>query len=125
MGFLDKVKEQGSALAGKAQEGISQGQAKLDEAQSKKKANQLLGELGAWQWAMTHGRDGGVGATQIERIRGELTAHEAEHGPIEPPVVAAPEPPPAPSADVAPPAPPGPPPGAPPTAPPPGAPPGV
>jgi len=119
MGFLDKVKEQGSALASKAQEGLSQGQAKLDEAQAKKKANELLGQLGAWQWAMSEGRDGGVGATEIERIRAELTAHEAEHGQIAPPVVAAPEPPPAPPADFAPP----PPPGAPPTVPPPGGPP--
>jgi hypothetical protein len=116
MGFLDKVKEQGSALASKAQEGISQGQAKLDESQARKKANGLLGELGAWQWAMSHGRDGGVGATEIERIRGELTAHEAEHGLIDPPVVAAPEPPPAPPTDQAPQPPP--PPGAPPATPP-------
>lgn len=129
MGFLDKVKEQGSALAGKAQEGISQGQAKLDEAQAKKKANQLLGELGAWQWAMTQGRDGGVGAVQIERIRGELTAHEAEHGPVDAPVIAAPEPapptmpPPAPG-DVAPPAAPGTPPSGPPPSAPPVTPPG-
>ncbi len=88
MGFLDKVKEQGSALANKAQEGISQGQAKLDEAQARKKANELLGQLGAWQWAMSQERDGGHGAVQIERIRAELTAHEVEHGPL-----AAPEPP--------------------------------
>ncbi len=107
MGFLDKVKEQGSALASKAQEGLSQGQAKLDEAQAKKKANELLGQLGAWQWAMSNGRDGGVGATEVERIRAELTAHEVEHGAIDPPPVAAPEPPPAPPGDVAPPPPPG------------------
>lgn len=108
MGFLDKVKEQGSALASKAQEGISQGQAKLDDAQAKKKANDLLGQLGAWQWAMSNGRDGGSGATEIERIRAELTAHEAEHSPIAPPAVAVPESPPAPPADVVqPPPPPG------------------
>lgn len=102
MGFLDKVKEQGSALASKAQEGINQGQAKLDEAQARKKANELLGQLGAWQWAMSNGRDGGQAAGQIEQIRAELAAHEAEHGQIDPPTVAAP-PPPAPPTDPPPP----------------------
>ncbi len=116
MGFLDKVREQGSALASKAQEGLSQGQAKLDEAQARKKGNDLLAQLGAWDWATAHGRDGGAGPAEMERLRGELATHEAEHGEIAPPEVAAPEPPPAPLAETTPP----PPPGAPTESPPPG-----
>ena len=42
MGFLDKAKEQASALAAKAQEGVNQGQAKLSESQANKKSAGLL-----------------------------------------------------------------------------------
>lgn len=112
MGFLDKVKEQGTALAAKAQEGVNQGQAKLNEAQANKKAAGLLEQLGAWQWAQRNGRDAGQAEEQIARVIGELEAHEAEHGPIAapqppaPPEAAAPPPPPAAGSDVAAPAPP-------------------
>lgn len=112
MGFLDKAKEQASTLAAKAQEGINQGQAKLDAVQAKKQADGLLRDLGAWTYAQHTGRDNGRAATEIERLYSELKAHEAEHGdlggekpPLEPsspaaeaeavaPGVAAPQPPP-------------------------------
>lgn len=137
MGFLDKAKEQASALANKAQEGISQGQAKLDAQQAKKHADGLLRDLGAWVYAQRTGRDNGGAPANIERIYGELQAHEAEHGqlgddkekesapsPVEQaeavaPSFAAPQPP-AGSPDPAPPA--GPPPGSPTVPPPPGSP---
>lgn len=80
MGFLDRAKEQASALANKAQEGISQGQAKLDAQQAKRHADGLLRDLGAWVYAQHTGRDNGEAAANIERIYGELQAHEAEHG---------------------------------------------
>lgn len=82
MGFLDKAKEQASALASKAQDAASQGQAKLDAAQAKKHADGLLRDLGAWHYAQRTGRDNGTGAAEIERLHGELQAHEAEHGPL-------------------------------------------
>ncbi len=82
MGFLDKAKEQASALANKAQEGLNQGQAKLDAAQAKKHADGLLRDLGAWVYAQRTGRDEGRAAAEIERLFGELQAHEAEHGPL-------------------------------------------
>lgn len=94
MGFLDKAKEQASALAAKAQEGVNQGQAKMSEAQANKKAAGLLEQMGAWQWAQQHGRDGGQAAEQLARVHSELAAHEAEHGPIAAPLIpSAPEPP--------------------------------
>lgn len=80
MGFLDKAKEQASALANKAQEGISQGQAKLDAQQAKKHADGLLRDLGAWVYAQRTGRDNGEAAANIERIYVELQTHEVEHG---------------------------------------------
>ncbi len=85
MGFLDKAKEQASALGKKASEGINQGQAKLDDAQAGRKAKALLAELGAWAWAKENGRGGDLADTELERLRAELVAHEAEHGPIEEP----------------------------------------
>lgn len=136
MGFLDKAKEQASALANKAQEGISQGQAKLDAQQAKKHADGLLRDLGAWVYAQRTGRDNGGAAANIERIYGELQAHEAEHGQLGndkeeesapspvaqaeavAPSFAAPQPP---AGSPAPPPPAGPPPGSP-TVPPPGSP---
>ena len=106
MGFLDKAKEQASALAAKAQEGVNQGQAKLSESQANKKAAGLLEQLGAWQWAQQHGRDAGQAQEQTARILAELAAHEAEHGPIGAPLPPAEEAaPPPPGAEAAPPAP--------------------
>jgi hypothetical protein len=114
MGFLDKAKEQASALAAKAQEGVNQGQAKLSESQANKKAAGLLEQLGAWQWAQQHGRDGGQAQEQIARVLAELAAHEAEHGPIGAPLPPAAEvaPPPPGAEGVAPAAPAAPPPAA-------------
>ncbi len=75
MGFLDKAKENIEKVA-------KQGQDKLDEVQSKKKADGLLRDLGAWTYAAATGRDSGRGPTEVARITAELHAHEAEHGPL-------------------------------------------
>ncbi|HRW39772.1 MAG TPA: hypothetical protein P5254_18880, partial [Aquihabitans sp.] len=75
MGFLDKVKAQ-------AEQAVKQGQDKLDEAQAKRKANDLLRDLGAWYYATETGRDEGNGPAELARITAELQAHEAEHGPL-------------------------------------------
>ena len=87
VGFLDKVKEQGTALAAKAQEGVKQGQAKLDDGQAKKKADAHLQDLGAWLWAQKNGRDDGTGEAEVARILGELSAFEAEHGALPLPTI--------------------------------------
>lgn len=75
MGFLDKAKENLEKVA-------KQGQDKLDEVQSKKKADAMLRDLGAWTYASSTGRDNGQGPAQVARITAELKAHEAEHGPL-------------------------------------------
>lgn len=92
MGFLDKVKEQGTALAAKAQEGVNKGQASLNDAQSRKQAEKLLGEYGAWMWAQRAGRDDGRREEELARITAELDAFEAANGalPLPAPPVAAP-----------------------------------
>ena len=77
MGFLDKVKSQVEQVA-------KQGQDKIDDIQAKKQAESLLRDIGAWHYALETGRDDGKGRSEIERLVGELRAHEAEHGPLTP-----------------------------------------
>ena len=71
MGFLDKL-----------QQTVDKGKERLDDLQADRKADQLLRDLGAWYYAGRTGRDEGAAAGHIERIVGELGAHEAEHGPL-------------------------------------------
>ena len=98
MGFLDKAKgNKRRRCPPKRRKGMSQGQAKLSEAQANKKAAGLFEQLGAWQWAQQQGRDGGQAQEQTAGILSELSAHEAEHGPIGAPLP--------PAAEVAPPPP--------------------
>ena len=62
MGLMDKVKAQATQVAQKAQEGARTGQAKLADAQSKKRADALLRDLGAAVYAERSGKaDGGEG----------------------------------------------------------------
>jgi hypothetical protein len=115
MGFMDKLQQT-------AKESFEKGKEKLDDAQADRAADKLLRDLGAWYYASRSGRDDGTANEHIERLIGELQAHEAQHGELgkeAPP--AAPAAPAAPSADpFAAPAPPA---GAPPAAPPAAAPP--
>jgi hypothetical protein len=82
MGFLDKAKQQATQLAQKAQEGVKQGQAKLDQTQSKKKEDALLRDLGAAFYAEKTGKATAETAGEIERLLSELRSHEAEAGEI-------------------------------------------
>jgi hypothetical protein len=80
MALFDKVKEQASQLAQKAQEAGKAGQAKIEDAQAKRKSDAMLRDLGAALFAQkTTGADN---SAEIDRIVGELTAFEAEHGPV-------------------------------------------
>ena len=82
MGFLDKVKQQATQLAEKAEEGVKIGQAKLDQVQAKRKGDALLRDLGAAFYAEKTGHGTGTTASEIERLLSELRTHEAENGPI-------------------------------------------
>ena len=72
MGFLDKAKETLSEATKAAQEGVA-------DMTAKRKADALLRELGAWTYAKQKGGYPEADAN-IERVIGELRAHEAEHG---------------------------------------------
>src|ERR1700722_10531223 len=79
MALFDKVKEQASQLAQKAQEAGKAGQAKIEDAQAKRKSDAMLRDLGAALYAQkTSGVDN---SAEIDRIVSELTAFEAENGP--------------------------------------------
>jgi hypothetical protein len=82
MGFLDKVKQQATQLAEKAEEGVKIGQAKLDQVQAKRKGDALLRDLGAAFYAEKTGHGTAATAAEIERLLSELRTHEAENGPI-------------------------------------------
>jgi hypothetical protein len=80
MTFLDKAKMAAEKAAAKAQQGVHQGQAKLDAMQAKRKADALLRELGAAYYAEQ--RQGGL-HEPVERALAALDAHEAEHGEVD------------------------------------------
>ena len=80
MGLLDKVKAQGAQVAAKAQQGASQGQAKLNAMQAKKQADALLRDLGAAYYAQQ--RENGP-ADAVEAALAKVDEHAAAHGPVE------------------------------------------
>jgi len=73
MGFMDKLQQT-------AKESFEKGKEKLDDVQADRTADKLLRDLGAWYYASRSGRDDGTADEHIERLIGELQAHEAQHG---------------------------------------------
>jgi len=82
MALFDKVKEQANQLAQKAQEAGKAGQAKVQDAQSKRKADGILRQLGAAYYAQRSGTAASDNSAEIDRLIGELKTYESEHGPI-------------------------------------------
>jgi hypothetical protein len=83
MGLMDKVKQSAEIGLAKATEASKAGQAKLDAAQAKHKADGLLRDLGAAVYAEHLGRGTDQSKQDAERIVGELKAYEADYGPID------------------------------------------
>jgi hypothetical protein len=77
MALFDKVKEQASQLAQKAQEAGKAGQAKIEDAQAKRKFDAMLRDLGAAVYAEKTGEVSDNSA-EIDRIVGELKAFDAQ-----------------------------------------------
>jgi hypothetical protein len=82
MALFDKVKEQANQLAQKAQEAGKAGQAKVQDAQSKRKADGILRQLGAAYYAQRTGTAGSDNNAEVDRLIAELKTYESEHGPI-------------------------------------------
>lgn len=79
MGLMDKVKAQAEQAVVKAQQGVAQGQAKLDEAQAKRAGDALLRNLGAAYYAAQRS-DGSPEA--VTAALAAVDAHVAGHGPV-------------------------------------------
>jgi hypothetical protein len=82
MGLMDKVKQSAEVGLAKATEAGKAGQAKLDAAQAKHKADGLLRDLGAAVYAEHMGRGTEQSKQDAERLVGEIKAYEADYGPI-------------------------------------------
>lgn len=82
MGLMDKVKATAETGLAKATEAGKAGQAKLDAAQAKHRADGLLRDLGLAVYLDQAGRGSEQSTSDAERIVGEIKAYEAEYGPI-------------------------------------------
>src|SRR5580658_5051923 len=80
MGLMDKVKQGAGTALNKAQQGVNQGKAKIDQAQSKRQWDGLLHNLGAAVWAEQ--REGGP-STAVTSAWAALDEHLATNGPVE------------------------------------------
>ena|SRR5687767_9626085 len=83
MGLLDKAKAQAQTLAQKGQEAAKKGQEKMQTAQSGKRGDALLRDLGAAVYAEKTGKGTGETAAEIERLVAELRSHEEQHGAVD------------------------------------------
>jgi hypothetical protein len=80
MGFMDKVREQSTQLAQKAQETAREGKVKLDQAQAKRRADAIFRDLGAAIYAERTGRAGADNQEKIDRLIEALSRQEADQG---------------------------------------------
>lgn len=78
MGLMEKLREQATTVAEKAQEAGRAGQARVSEMQSRRRADAMLRDVGV---AVFRERTAGVpSSAEVERLIGELRALEAETG---------------------------------------------
>jgi hypothetical protein len=84
MGLMDKVKAQAEIGLAKASEAGKAGQAKLDAAQAKHKADGLLHDLGAAVFAERTGRGTDRTTKDADRIVQDLKDYESEYGQLVP-----------------------------------------
>jgi hypothetical protein len=82
MGLIDKVKASAEVGLAQATEAGKAGQAKLDAAQARHRADDLLKDLGSAAYADLQGRGDDQTTERAARIVTELRAHEAEYGPL-------------------------------------------
>ena len=94
MGFLDKAKQKATHLAEQAKD-------KIDDVKERRKADDLLDDLGRILYRQRTERGEPGDEAEIDRIVGELRALEADGAEIIPPA-SADEPPPPPPSDAAP-----------------------
>jgi hypothetical protein len=80
MPLFDRVKAGAAQAVQKAQEAGQAGQAKLNDIQAARHLDSLFRDLGSATYDQHAGRATSDTAATIERLYGEIEAHEAEHG---------------------------------------------
>ena len=80
MSFIDRVRAQAEQAMAKAQDGIAQGQSRLDDIQTKRVADNLLRNLGAAYYAAS--RQGGP-QEAVDAAMSAIDRHVAENGPVD------------------------------------------
>jgi hypothetical protein len=80
MGLMDRVKAQASQLAQQAQEAAQEGRAKLDQAQSYRRGDVLLRQLGLLVYLDRTGRGAADTQTRIEQLLSDINAQERQNG---------------------------------------------
>ncbi len=83
MGLMDKLKEQASQIAEKAQEAGKVGQAKLEALQAKRKADAQLEELGLIFYRARMDRELPGDQHQIDVLIEQLRGYEKEFGALD------------------------------------------
>lgn len=89
MGFFDKVKEQAEKARVQAQDLKGKVGEKVDEVQARRKADDLLDDLGRFSYAERTGRPLPGADTEIQRLVTELKALEDDGVQILPPAQSA------------------------------------
>ena len=79
MGFMDKAREAAQQATAKAQQGLTQGQHKLDEVQASRAADALLRDVGGAFYAEQ--RSGGSHEAVVAALAA-VDGHVAVHGPL-------------------------------------------
>ncbi len=83
MGFMDRVRETATDVVASAQDGITKGQAKLDEAQAKRNAEEMFKTIGQAYYAHHVGR---ADLAMVEQLAAGMDAAmapiEARLGPV-------------------------------------------
>jgi len=80
MGLVDRMKQQATQIAGKAQEAGKVGQAKLEALQARRRADDLLRQLGLISFSAATGRGAPSDERRSNDLVEQLRQYEAEYG---------------------------------------------
>jgi hypothetical protein len=80
MGLMDRVKAQASQLAQMTQDAAQEGRAKLDQAQSYRRGDVMLRQLGVLVYLDRTGRGSPDTQAKIEQLLGDINEHERQNG---------------------------------------------
>jgi hypothetical protein len=80
MGLMDRVRAQANQLAQQAQDAAQEGRNRIDQAQSGRRGDVLLRQLGALVYAERTGRGTADSQAKIDQLINDISAHESQNG---------------------------------------------